>query len=85
MTEKYNGYSNRETWACNLWFNNDEGLYREWYRLSQEAQDVFDLADKFKGNFEEIAPYMKREILDDIGFQWRINWEEIARSWIGEK
>lgn len=28
-TERYNGYANRETWAFNLHWQNDQGLYNE--------------------------------------------------------
>lgn len=37
MCETYNGWSNRETWACSLHINNDEGLQNDFSeRIEQE-------------------------------------------------
>lgn len=41
MSEEYNGYANRETWAFNLHWQNDQGLYT-W--VLESAQGVIDNA-----------------------------------------
>lgn len=62
MTDTYEGWSNRETWAANLWLANDEGLYRQTTEaaetcLSEEGDDVAvaiaRLADEIRVWFEE--------------------------------
>lgn len=41
--ETYNGYSNRETWAFNLHWQNDQGLYNETLMVAQEQlRDIDD-------------------------------------------
>lgn len=63
MTETYEGWANRETWAANLWFANDEGLYREVLELAgqaiNEAEDRqeadYNLADTLKDWFDGLT------------------------------
>lgn len=50
MCEEYQGWTNRETWATNLWISNDQALYeiaRDYARQEVEGHD----------KAEEINPY----------------------------
>ncbi len=38
--EKYNGWTNYETWNVNLWIDNEEGSYNERRRAAFESYDV---------------------------------------------
>jgi len=59
--ETYNGYKNRETWAFNLEWQNDEGIYHtlldsaeSWLMDNPEADD-YSLGEYFISWLEEIA------------------------------
>lgn len=95
MCEEYNGWTNRETWATALHLNNDQGLYetvRDWASSNWEEQEseteaVTVLAESIEDFVEELletdwdgVKYMRY----DIGSLYRVNWREIAESFISE-
>lgn len=89
---RYNGWSNYETWAVNLWLTDDEGIYeciKEWAReaLQQDIDNRSSAADHIKKFVDEMMPEMKPSLFSDllqhaIG---RVDWHEIADSHIDRK
>ena len=73
--EKYNGWTNRETWNVNLWVMNDEGLYSAMHQHSQpwtaeSARDfVLDILPDGTPDMSGVKDY------------FAVNWEEIANAW----
>lgn len=73
--EKYNGWTNRETWNVNLWIMNDEGLYRAMHQSPQpwtaeSARDfVLDILPDGTPDMSGAKDYVA------------VNWEEIANTW----
>lgn len=82
----YNGWTNRETWAANLWITNDMSLYAM-------AREQVDATTSTRQNGQELKTWWEsltdpdeeimscKDILKmvrDIGQEDAINWEEIA-------
>lgn len=114
--EGYNGWTNRETWAANLWLSNDEGLYS--LTLERVADAVTDLhadgdlprwidetdpshvlrhretvaADTVSNLWAELTDPTEGlmsveailEMVNDVGSEWRIDWQEIGPHWLPE-
>lgn len=63
----HEGWANRETWAANLWFANDEGLYRSVLDLAGEALDSVDVDDFAPfDSIEKAAAYQLERMLEDF-------------------
>lgn len=77
----YNGWTNYETWAVNLWLENEEGSYRYWRAEAQRHKEEHgarrtgkprwgnakvDLADHLKDELSEQAPDLGATLWSDL-------------------
>jgi hypothetical protein len=95
MSDEYNGWSNRETWATVLWIDNHEG----WQQAVHEAVAAYktghvvdahqigrlvsDSVDEFLAMLLEagdIAAYTN--IRDDLGSLWRVDWSSVGEHFL---
>ena len=81
-TETYNGWTNYETWACNLWLTNDEGMYH-WSRSLESSQDLQEWVEGLSDLKQESE--MLTGMFNDIGSTWRVNWNEIHESMLEDQ
>lgn len=97
MEQDYNGWTNRETWACALWINNEPGFYYHAQDMTAGYQDdksgLADALEEWIGellDMEEVLsapPAHRKELISmskDIGSLYRVNWREIAESFLSE-
>jgi hypothetical protein len=61
MAEKYNGWTNYETWNVKLWMDNDQGSYAYYGELAQEVYD----ASKADGNPGDASYALAERIKDE--------------------
>ena len=91
---KYNGFTNYETWAVNLWLQNEESSYNEFRELAEkfEPDQMYELGQAIKKKVEDatedIIAYAEDHaqpypgIIADI-FRANlktVDWEEIAQA-----
>jgi hypothetical protein len=94
MSEEFNGWTNRETWAVALHFDNNGELYKiknkALANLSHldNDQKVFILDRILRETIENCTDRANMpknyDILKDIGSIWRVNWREIAQNEVDE-
>lgn len=88
--EKYNGWTNYETWSVALWIGNDESLELTIAHLTDENAEPYELAQAIKtfitDNVPELDDYnesgvplaMYAQLLQ--GALSDVNWTEIAEK-----
>jgi hypothetical protein len=96
--QEYNGWSNRETWATNLWLTNDYGMTKDLEIYFQELHNEGEpTTPEILRNFVEYVETYVNELLEfenlnpttysmltDIGSLYRVNWREIAQGFSEE-
>ena len=63
MSERYNGWTNYETWCVNLWLDNDEGTQSFW--AAQAAHEVQDHGDKDEASYP-LAKQLEMVVRDEM-------------------
>lgn len=97
--QKYNGWSNYETWCANLWLTNDSGGC-DWLdetarqcvqdAIDAEESDIKDaaaaaLTDSLESYHREFYPEVQGVFADLLGAAFgAIDWREIAENHIGD-
>ena len=87
----YNGWTNYETWAVNLWLDNDEGSYRYWREAAREHLDGADgdkdsatggLSLRLREEVTDAQPDMGASLAADLlgAAMSEVDWHEIAVS-----
>lgn len=94
-SDKYQGWSNKETWATNLWLSNTEEFYRD---VELAKEEIISREKSKKEQLWKLSDYIERYVRDlkdefydknnndlsgmfnDIGSVWRVNFYEIAKS-----
>jgi hypothetical protein len=98
MDEKYEGWQNRETWAANLWMENNSKVYNYVFEKVKQViavskgSEQLRVEDFIKQFLEEAQEKVEnREAQPDtvaaivnIGSFWRINYPELAGHWIAK-
>lgn len=93
-TDKYNGWSNYETWVVKLWIDNEEGSYNYWRERAQEVANEYGkedsdgkqtLATELQEQHEEAQPETRGVFADLLGHAMgRVDWWEIAENMLDD-
>ena len=99
MSEKYNGWTNYETWVVNLWMSNDEGSYHYWTDIVRDFYDEADSDDTFtkkESAIYNLTNQLKDQHIDNQPDTYgvyadlitaaldTVDWREIAEHWIDD-
>ena len=94
--ETYEGWSNRESWAVKLHWDNteiDQNFFMHHAKQHREKKlEAYVFADFLKAQAEDIyhevfeghGTEAGKLFVQDVGSLWRVNWLEIAEAYYNE-
>lgn len=76
MSEKYNGWTNYETWNAALWMGNNDGDHGYW---SAEASEYYENAEASK-SFTKVE-----QATLDLSAAMKAQFEDLAEQWMPDQ
>lgn len=92
--ERYNGWTNRETWAVSLYLGNDQGWQEDCLTLAREVahedNPAYLAGELVREYVDELAYSVSegdasrdtRMAILDMGSLWRVDWREVGASFL---
>ena len=85
MNDKYNGWTNYETWNWKLWIDNDEGWQERVIEAANDCGDVYSLSQWLEADCDDLQDWFDMPTTGPFpdllnAALTRINWYEIAES-----
>ncbi len=83
---KYNGWTNYETWSYKLWLDNDYNTYNSIVELAKEHENAYDLSCALSDLAITNAPEIHSGFYSDVMYSSikEVNFLEIAESYLEE-
>ena len=84
--QKYNGWTNYETWNYKLWIDNNQATYDAVRTLAKKHNDAFDLSIELSKVAHDNAPLLEASFYSDVlnASIREVNFFEIAESYLEE-
>tara|TARA_R110002111_G_scaffold237440_1_gene298758 strand:+ start:494 stop:772 length:279 start_codon:yes stop_codon:yes gene_type:complete len=84
--QKYNGWTNYETWNYKLWLDNNQETYDAVRTLAKKHNDAFDLSIELSKVAHDNAPLLEASFYSDVlnASISEVNFFEIAESYLEE-
>ena len=94
--DRYNGWTNYETWCVKLWIDNDQSMQEMYIERAGELlrnpergegfarAPSHSLADQMRLDFEEATPEFGNNVFSDLlnSALSSVNWNEIAEAFV---
>ena len=79
---EYSGWTNYETWCCNLWLTNDQGTSEELSELACSDGDRHGKTEILKAQIQEFMPELPASLYSDLlqAAMDEINFHEIIEN-----
>ena len=84
--QKYNGWTNYETWNYKLWLDNNQATYDAVRTLAKKHNDAYELSIELSKVAHDNAPLLEASFYSDVlnASIRQVNFFEIAESYLEE-